>query len=125
MCVRFKPNWAVMSLTLFQVSCSVHEKSPVEPHFLFEQVYQKSFSKTTSLNFTRMTIVNIQGARYEEGTKIMRSEKTYRVVNIGRRFPSEMNGVTGEVPATPLETKIWVAFRGKQGVIVARFIVTD
>ena len=51
-----------------------------------------------------MTIVNIQGARYEEGTKIMRSEKTYRVVNIGRRFPSEMNGVTGEVPATPSQT---------------------
>ena len=55
----------------------------------------------------------------------MRSEKTYRMVNIGRRFPSEMNGVTGEVPATPLETKIWAAFRGKQDVIVARFIVTD
>ena len=33
-----------------------------------------------------MAIVNIQGARYEEGTKIMGSEKTYRMVNIGRRF---------------------------------------
>ena len=36
-----------------------------------------------------------------------------------------MNGVTSEVLATPLETKIWAAFRGKQDVIVARFIVTD
>ena len=72
-----------------------------------------------------MTIVNIQGAGYEEGTKIMGSEKTYRMVSIGRRFPSERNGVTGEVPATPLETKLWAAFRGKQDVIVARFIVTD
>ena len=72
-----------------------------------------------------MAVVNIQGARYNEGTKIMRSEKTYRMVNIGRRFPSERNGVTGEVPATPLETKIWAAFRSKQDVIVARFIVND
>ena len=72
-----------------------------------------------------MAVVNIQGARYKEGTKIMRSEKTYRMVNIGRRFPSERNGVTGEVPATALETKIWAAFRSKQDVIVARFIVND
>ena len=72
-----------------------------------------------------MTVVNLQGARYKEGTKIMRSERTYRMVNIGRRFPSEGNGVTGEVPAIPLETKIWTAFRVKRDVIVARFIVTD
>ena len=72
-----------------------------------------------------MAIVNIQGARYEEGTKIMGSEKTYRMVNIGRRFPSERDGVTGEVPVTPLEIKIWAAFRGKQDVVITRFIVTD
>ena len=72
-----------------------------------------------------MTVVNILGARYKEGTKIKGSERTYRIVNIDGRFPSERNGVTGEVPATPLETKIWAAFRGKQDVIIARFIVTD
>ena len=55
----------------------------------------------------------------------MGSEKTYRMVNIGRRFPSERDGVTGEVPVTPLETKIWAAFRGKQDVVIAGFIVTD
>ena len=55
----------------------------------------------------------------------MRSEKTYRMVNIGRRLSSERNGVIGEVPATPLESKIWAAFGGKKDVIVTRFIVTD
>lgn len=66
-----------------------------------------------------MAVLNLQGARCKEGRKIMRTEKTYTMVNTGRRFPSEKNGVTGEVPATPLETKIWTAFRGKQDVIVA------
>ena len=43
MCVKFKRNWAVMSLTLFQVSCSVHEKSPVESHFFWTSLSKVIF----------------------------------------------------------------------------------
>ena len=67
MCVRFKCNWEVMSPTLFQVSCSVHEKSPVKPYFLFEQVYQKSFSKTTRLISSESTVTSSSSS--EDGFK--------------------------------------------------------
>ena len=46
------------------------------------------------LNFPCVAIIDVQRSRYKNRTKIMRGEKSNRMVNMSRRFPAKRDSVT-------------------------------
>ena len=52
-----------------------------------------------------MPIIEVKGTQETDRPEKMRSQKTSRVVNIGRQLPTERQSVASEIPAGPLEAE--------------------